>query len=444
MNPLIVALYPLKYKDKDFLMNHRKEIEWLLNLNLPEDNPNKAYKKYRGRIIGIMNLVSEKCVTEKGGKTCIYKYKDNVISEFTRYPFLALTRGTVVRWYDNGEAVRLAFPFAKFFNLNEVPATQKLPEKNGTIYEKLDGTLVSCWMDVDGEIRCSTRGMLDNMKAVVGKTGTYITKGENEIISAFLSGINRNTLEDLVKENTTIMFELLGDKPASQCPDVIRCLKHPRPHLLARRVGDSGIEYITHPDVPSPKVYNYEIGRVIELVKELKDMEGFVIHYPGMKYHPGAEWWDYMVKVKSYLYMIKSDVMWGRKGLSYRNLGRAVIVTESPDDIISVFPNEKEYIIKVWYYWSELVKTYSKLLSLAKTKREINKLKGYNLKWLAELVEESQTKGINPLKRFIIKNLPRNKDAVPRYLERITKRIDDGVKVIEKESTNKTENLEPN
>ena len=423
MNPLMIAYYPLKYKDTDFLMRNRREIEWLLGVQLPKADPEKAYRIYREKMGKIMRLVSEKCVKEKGGTTCIYKYKDNVTKEFIKSPILSACRGTVIRWYDNGEAIRLAFPFAKFFNLHEVPMTEKLPEENGVIYEKLDGTLVSCWVDEDGEIRCSTRGMLDNMKAVVGRTKVYMEIGENPIINAFMDSINRNILENLVKENITVMFELLGDRPASQCPNVENCLSNPKPYLLARRIGDGSIEYIEYEGIPSPRKFNYKIGELAEIVREIKDMEGFVVHYPNLKYHPGVEWWDYLVKVKSYLYVMKSEILWGSANtLNYRSLARLVIVSGAPDDVISLFPEEKEFIIDVWDKWNLLKDEYMDLVEKT-TEKTLRILRGQNYGWLASLLEESRKRGISPLKRFIIKGMPRSKEAIPSYMDRIRRRI---------------------
>ena len=61
VNPVILAYYPLKYKDVDFLMKHGEEIEWLLGKQLPDD-PASAYKAYRERISEVKRLVSEKCI----------------------------------------------------------------------------------------------------------------------------------------------------------------------------------------------------------------------------------------------------------------------------------------------------------------------------------------------------------------------------------------------
>ena len=428
-NPVILAFYPLKYKDVDFLMKHKDEIEWLLGKQLPGD-PAPAYKVYRERISEVKRLVSEKCIREKEGVTCVYKYRDNMSRKLLAAPVLLACRGTVIRWYENGEAVRLAFPFAKFFNYREVPMTENLPDRGGVVYEKLDGTLVSCWVDVDGEIRCSTRGMLDNMKTIKGKGKVYTVKGENPVVKAFMESIDRATLEDIVKDDTTVMFELVGDKPASQCPEVEECLSNPKPYLLARRMGDSGIEYIQHEGVPSPRKYEYTLGELLRIVEKLRDMEGFVIHYPGLKYHPGVDWWDYLVKVKSYAYVLKSEVLWeGRGKINYRSLARLVIASGTPDDIASVFPEERDFIQQVWEAWSELKEEYQSLLEGASDKA-IRTLKGQGYKWLAGLLEESMTRGGDPLKHFIIRGLPRNKESILSYMSRIKRRITEAKRIV--------------
>jgi len=422
VNPVIVAFYPFKYRDVDFLMRHRQEIERLLGVQLPESDPDASFGVYREKMKKILSLVNEKCMKEKGGTTCIYKYKDNVVSEFLESPVLVACRGTVVRWYDNGEAVRLAFPFAKFFNINEVPETQKLPGE-GVVYEKLDGSLISCWVDTDGEIRCSTRGMLDNMKPVIGKATTYFEIGENPIVKAFLSSIDRSVLESLVNESVTVMFELLGDKPASQCPDFEKCLGNPRPYLLARRIGDEQIEYIEHTGVPSPRKFSYKADELLEIVKELKDMEGFVIYYPGMKYRQVFPWWDYLVKVKSYQYVLKSQILFGYgEGLNYRNLAKLIIASEAPDDAISLFPEERDFILRVWEAWSRLKEEFEKLASEA-SEKTLKMMRAQNMKWLADIVVRYSNEGIEPLKQFILDGLPRSRDAIIQYLERVWKRI---------------------
>ena len=417
MNPVYVVLRPIKFRDVDFLMRHRRLIGALLGLTLSSD-PGRAWTAYMQKVRALRRLFVERCVREKGGRTCIYKYSDEVTqTAFMRNPVLDAMRGTVLRWHDNGEADALAFPFAKFFNMGELGATEAPPRAGFRAYEKLDGTLVSCWRDTDGELRCSTRGLLDNMKVLPGRVRAHVVPGRNQIVEAFLGAVDRATLDGLVREGYTVMFELVGSVPASRCPDVLRCLDRATAYLLARREGNGPVEYVSHPEFPGPRVFTGSLGELVESVKSVRDMEGMVLHYPGLSFSPLIPWWDYMVKIKSPVYVMRSEVLWyGGGKVNYKSLARLVIVTEAPDDIVAAFPEERDFIYSVYRGW---LRVRDAFLELAERVDAETLAADRATRWLASLVKEARRRGASPIKRYVIKGMPRTRDGVPRYLERI-------------------------
>lgn len=417
LNPVYAALRPYKFRDVDFLVRHRGLIGALLGITLSSD-PGRAWAAYSQKVRALRRLFVERCVREKGGRTCIYKYSDEVTqAAFMRNPVLDAMRGTVLRWHDNGEADALAFPFAKFFNMGEVGATEAPPRAGFRAYEKLDGTLVSCWRDTDGELRCSTRGLLDNMRILPGRVRAHVVPGRNQIVERFLGVADGAALDDLVAEGATVMFELVGSVPASRCPDVLRCLDRAEAYLLARREGSGPVEYVAHPSFPGPRAFSGTLGELVESVKSVRDMEGMVLHYPGLSYSPMFPWWDYMVKIKSPVYVMRSEVLWYGKGrVDYRGLARLVIVTEAPDDVVAAFPEEREFIYSVYRGWLRVKEAF---LGLAESADPEALASDRSTRWLAALVKEARRRGASPIKRHVIKGMPRTRDGVPRYLERI-------------------------
>ena len=285
-------------------------------------------------------------------KYTVLYYKDVDPSKYFEMPILAFCRGAVVlEEKDSNYIKQVSFPFSKFFNYQECFATAKLPESNFVVTEKVDGTLIICWRDpITGELRANTRGVLDHCN-VVRVDNKFILKPTpnkvtNPFVARFYNAVKRldlwYELDSLVKENTTVMFELvLEELPASsyyidEIPENSPRLK---PYLLAVRHHDSfKLDYFVESAFPRPEVYTVKsIFDVIELVKNMNNKEGVVVYYPE-RYYAGIKGWDFLVKIKNIAYVTKTYLL-SRRNVTYKRVAE-LIIEEKIDDLLPYMPDE--------------------------------------------------------------------------------------------------------
>jgi len=258
------------------------------------------------------------CAPAPGGTYCLFQYGDLRPGRYFDAPLLAAMRGYVSKIYDNGDVSLAAFPFAKFFNLGETGATQSVPRRGFIATEKLDGTLIIVWRDPDtGELHYNTRGMLEWFEPT-GRGTVRRDRIANPFVRAFLASVDRlglrDDLETLAREDTTLMFELVGRVTASKMPDNYRIGPGDEawtPYLLARRIHrDWRIEYAAlHFDAlgfpHAGAVEARSVDEIVAIVGEWRDREGAVLYYPS-EYYAGFNWWNYLVKVKNPVYTLTS------------------------------------------------------------------------------------------------------------------------------------------
>jgi len=351
------------------------------------------YERKMHKIFDI--YASKQCVEGKEWCECVYRYTELGTIKYFRYPILSVLRGSVVRFYSNGEARQVSFPFAKFFNEGEVRADRlekygivardtenvdKYAGKNALATEKIDGTLIVVWRDPDtGVLRANTRGRLD-----VGK--------RNWFVEIFFGTIERrgmwNDLEELVGDNETVMFELRSsDYPGSTMPfkyvewsadNIDGCWEKWTPYLLARRRHDTlEIEYYRDSVFDMPVTIDARrFDDVMEFVRTHPEKEGVVLWFPGMRYMDEFVWWDYLVKMKNFAYLLKT-VFTGRK--PYRKIMK-YIGNGRIDDLYPFLPDDmKEFVDTVREKYDKLMEIVNEIRYLYDTADEETRKKIYGV-----------------------------------------------------------------
>jgi RNA ligase len=208
-----------------------------------------------------------------------------------------------------------AWPFAKFFNVNERPETQLelLPREPFTAYEKLDGSLGILFRGPDGPAIAS-RGSFTSDQA---RRGTALLRG--------MSGLNE------IPERLTFLFEIIYAENKS-------VVKYPFDGLVLlagfdRRTG----EELAWPEVAkwaarlgcrTPRVYPF--GSLEEVLASRAalpaDVEGYVLRFAsGLR-----------VKLKGDAYLQLHRVIWG---LSEKRVLEA-LETDSYAELLREVPEE--------------------------------------------------------------------------------------------------------
>ncbi len=220
-----------------------------------------------------------RCKREGDRVLCIYHYSRK--AEWN--PLSVEARGVVVEW-KRGVPKLLAYPFHKFFNVNETEETSAERLKGLRVtkaFEKIDGTLIVAFYDPElGTFRTATRRRLD---------GPFAEKAK--------------TLLPELKEGYTYMFEMLCETCGSVNVGGRRPVKFVNKLIpLAKRDMSTFALY----PVEGPKEFDVkDLEEAMNIVKDA-DFEGLVLWYEIGKEKP------LMVKVKSRKYMdlvetIKSD-----------------------------------------------------------------------------------------------------------------------------------------
>ena len=298
-----------------------------------------------------------RCVRDgRDYSTCVVNYHDQLTwnwKAFLDCPLVAASRGLVFRVYDDGDVKLLGFPFAKFFNAWQGPFPPCSYAEH-VVAEKLDGTMISCWRDPDsGAVRCNTRGLLDNMVDVEGR----VVVGENPLVARFYQAVRElglwRELERLVDEYGTVVFELVGDVPASMCAtgsssrSVEMCYRNARPYLLAARRGKGPVvpSALIETSFPRPRTFVVDdFARFEREVEKWRESEGVVVYYPGRTYMEGIEWWDYALKMKSRTYITVTRLQLLKQGVETmkpRTLLLYVLRTglsDAVDDLATIVP----------------------------------------------------------------------------------------------------------
>ncbi len=264
-----------------------------------------------------------RCKREGDRVLCIYHYSRR--PEWN--PLSVEARGVVVEWR-KGVPKLLAYPFHKFFNVNEVEET-KLDKLRGlkavNAFEKLDGTLIIVFYDPElGRFRAVTRRRLDSPFARVAES----------------------MLPEL-KEGRTYMFELLCERCGSINLNEVRPVKVGRKLIpLAYRDMSSLSLY----PLKGPREFNIsDIEDALKMV-ENANFEGLVLWY-----ELGVEK-PLMVKVKSKKYLELVETLRSDERIAGKILRNEV------DDILPFLEeNFKDLVLSLLEIRDEICKNVKKI-----------------------------------------------------------------------------------
>lgn len=122
-------------------------------------------------------------------------------------PLCQLCRGIILEKAQlTGQWVVVCYPFNKFFNYGEANAA--VIEWNcAYVTEKIDGSLIKFWCDLEGDWHMSTNGTIDAFKATISDNINGLTFGN--VVQRALGCNWRSFCRELEKEYT-YMFELVS------------------------------------------------------------------------------------------------------------------------------------------------------------------------------------------------------------------------------------------
>ena len=360
----MVMPFELYYSDLERLGNGElAELARLLGIG-----PGEGLDSVRRAMASVNRLWSRRCLRLGIGKECVLSYKYSLEPrDYLRRPVLAAARGAVVRHYRRGGVRQLAMPFAKFFNYRECRECSRIPSNSFIATEKLDGTLIVAYRDPDtGELLLSTRGSLYRPPMA-----------RNPYAERFLAAVEGLglswELESIVKEKTTVMFELVNTAcPASRC--LGRELEAPpgdprwRVFLLAARSHDTMEISYELPSTGFPRPRRIEAESVKELVRIANSLgdEGVVVFFPGGTYL-GFPWWNYMLKMKNKRYVFRSllgaaEIDEATRRSMYRRVAR-LVASGRIDDVAPLLEGTvfADFAAKYREEYKRLVEAYTVL-----------------------------------------------------------------------------------
>lgn len=222
--------------------------------------------------------------------------------------------------------------FCRFFNLGEVPESQKhIDMSKATLFEKVDGSLIKIY-NWKGTWYVSTRSTAFGESTVNGFDMTFkglVFKALDVDEKGF-----QMVCEEYLSRNLTYVCEVTSTEN--------RCVKSYTGYdlyfLAARRNYSQDYEnyseyFLTELGMKLPKKYSFDsIEACIRAVKELKNLdEGYVLYQDGIP----------VCKIKSPAYcavhLIKGE------GLSPKRIAELVLTGEQ-DEYLTYFPEDKSFI----------------------------------------------------------------------------------------------------
>ena len=206
------------------------------------------------------------------GEYAIFKYKDSCQYDKNWNDINKECRGII--WHLPTKKL-IARPFAKFWNLNEFEylKIENLPfNEPHIIWEKLDGSMVSVFLDINGKIKCATPGSLISEQS----------KWAKNWLEEFFT-INGNYHQFLHKlEEHTFIFEAIYPE------NLIVVNYGQRTELVLLAVRKLNGEEL-HPNIVDeiarqfnfsrPRRYNFIIDGLQTIPFE-SNSEGYVVHWP--------------------------------------------------------------------------------------------------------------------------------------------------------------------
>lgn len=195
-------------------------------------------------------------------------------------PLVQEARGCIFRFDKEKDCyICVCHPFNKFFNAQESNAAE-IDWDSAVIYEKIDGSLIKFWYDLD-EWHISTNSTIDARKAEVEAYDGYITFYDL-VLSAFGSKWALDRFMQIANPTCVYMFELVSPHNRLVVP-----YEHTELYYIGCRHRISDKENSIHhsfltvlfPQIRKPKTYEFKsIDDVLDAAASLSKLnEGFVV-----------------------------------------------------------------------------------------------------------------------------------------------------------------------
>lgn len=212
----------------------------------------------------------------------LYKYTDKCTHEKGWDDFTRIARGLILE--DSNEFKLVAYPFPKFFNLNEMPESsynEIIKHSEYEVYDKLDGSLGITYLH-DGKVKIATRGSFESEQAIEA------TKMLHELHPEFCDlSIHHNIkfitfLFEIIYPSNKIVCNYNGERKLV----MLGAFCYNNIYNNIYKVGEEIERYILSFicekfSIPIVEQFSHSIDEMIELQKTLpKDKEGFVVRFP--------------------------------------------------------------------------------------------------------------------------------------------------------------------
>lgn len=366
-----------------------------------------------------------RCASYPWARYCVYTYKTADWRVFREKPCLLYSRGTVVV-EDRSGGVHVYLPFTKFFNAGETDYTlyNRLSKLQvGSVYEKLDGTLVVVWHDpVTGELRANTRGSLWSHPGGRGNPDPGA-----RVINPFVRGLMRyidenslrRSLESIVEDKWTVMLELVA-------PGMAASRAHHDPEEYMEAVQRRGVAYLLayrgrngrleepgegewphRPSKLSVPRSPEELGGMVEGL----GIEGVVAWYRESPYQGPLEGIDPLVKFKSRSYLFRVTGLQSRRSILAYTLQGGV------DDLAGVVePGELEVLRRIHAEYQRLLQGIEEL----RRRRDELRRRGITVRGLIARGIESPER----LHGEVVSRSPRDYWKALSFLERLNRSLE--------------------
>lgn len=168
----------------------------------------------------------------------------------------------------------LALPVKKFFNFGENPSQEDFIHKPFNVYDKLDGSLITAFLDYKGVMRLKTKASLDQSSPFIQEALRVL--GENPKLKSSLEYYLNNG------QNTSVDMELIGFHEHS----IVIHYDVTELRVIASRSLDTGDDLTVDLNqtilVPyAVEALNFDSRDSIEYlyscIQDLEDIEGYVI-----------------------------------------------------------------------------------------------------------------------------------------------------------------------
>ena len=297
----------------------------------------------------------------------------NQIDSPKNHPIVRECRSLVIKEESgSGTYSVVSRAFDRFFNQGENDVTFKLEYL--TIYEKVDGSLISVFYCEPYGWMYRTKSMLMPLLSVQGWDRTW-----KDLIESALDWDNMKGLD----KSCTYIFEIVGRENR-----VVVNYPEDRAYLLAIRHNLSGdYSEIVTTKYHLPRKYSFNTTQeCMESLKHLPNLEeGYVGYKEGIP----------VVKVKSPQYLIGHRLK--GEGLSPKRAKELVVIGEL-DEYLAVFPEDKDYFTPFVEAWNTLESLCTAQFNKTKDITDQKEFALNNKVFYSGVMFQARNSGVCPLK----------------------------------------------